>query len=177
MLILDALSSRIHTVKLRGKNAQCKACGESPEIDHSTLPSFGYESFASSPMSDAAPPRQELVGEHQSITCREYNQLVRARKAHVLLDVRDQHQYVIASLPDSLNVPFDKLLERLDAVRTAAERHEGGKCVPVYVICRRGNDSQLAVEVLRHAGFNSVYDIAGGLQSWVEEVDATFPVL
>jgi len=180
MLILDALSSRIHTVKLRGRNAQCVACGGSPEINQSTLPNFDYESFASSPMSDAAPPRQQVVGEDQSITCREYHELVRARKEHVLLDVRDQHQYIIASLPDSLNVPFDKLPEKLDTVRIASKKQkpdDEGENVPVYVICRRGNDSQKAVQVLRSAGFNSVYDITGGLQSWVQEVDATFPTL
>lgn len=181
MLILDALSSRIHTVKLRGRNAQCVACGGSPEINRSTLPNFDYESFASSPMSDAAPPRQQVLGEDQSITCREYHELVvRAHKEHVLLDVRDQHQYIIASLPDSLNVPFDKLLEKLDTVRIASKKQElpdAGENLPVYVICRRGNDSQEAVQVLRNAGFNSVYDITGGLQSWVQEVDATFPTL
>lgn len=170
MLILDALSSRIHTVKLRGKNAQCVACGGSPEINHATLPIFDYERFASSPMSDAAPPREQVVGEDQSITCREYHELVRGKKEHVLLDVREKNQYIIASLPDSLNVPLDKLPANLDTVRVAGN-------VPVYVICRRGNDSQQAVQVLRCAGFNSVYDITGGLQSWVQEVDATFPAL
>jgi adenylyltransferase/sulfurtransferase len=179
MLILDSLSSRIHTVKLRGKNAECVACGGSPEITHLTLPAFDYEGFSSSPMSDAAPLRQQVVGEDQSITCKEYHRSVEGLKPHVLLDVRDHHQYVIASLPDSVNVPLDKLPEKVGTVRSAAERHApgGGGNVPVYVICRRGNDSQQAVQVLRSAGFTSVYDITGGLQSWVQEVDSTFPAL
>lgn len=179
MLILDSLSSRIHTVKLRGKNAECVACGGSREINNSTLPIFDYEGFSSSPMSDAAPARQQVVGEDQSITCREYHKSVEGHEAHVLLDVRDQHQYNIASLPDSLNVPFDKLPEKLDTVRSAAKKRapDGGENVPVYVICRRGNDSQQAVQVLRSAGFSPVYDIAGGLQSWAQEVDPTFPAL
>ncbi|KAG0555941.1 hypothetical protein KC19_11G014500 [Ceratodon purpureus] len=179
MLILDSMSSRIHTVKLRGKSAECVACGGSPAINHITLPNFDYEGFSSSPMSDAAPPRQQVVGKDQSITCRDYHKSVEGHKAHVLLDVRDQHQYIIASLPNSLNVPFDKLPEQLDTVRGAAKKHapDGGENVPLYVICRRGNDSQQAVQVLRSAGFNSVYDITGGLQSWVQEVDPTFPDL
>ena len=179
MLILDSLSSRIHTVKLRGKNPQCVACGGSPEINYSTLPNFDYEGFSSAPMSDATPPRQQVIGEDQSITCQEYHKSVEGRKAHVLLDVRNQHQYIIASLPDSLNVPFDELPDKLDTIRSAVKKHEpdGGENVPVYVICRRGNDSQQAVEVLRSAGFNSVYDITGGLESWVQEVDSSFPAL
>ena len=57
--------------------------------------------------------------------------------------------------------------------------------VPVYVVCRRGNDSQLAVQLLREevkvreeeaasAGV-SIQDIAGGLTEWADTVDPLFP--
>nr|XP_024356805.1 adenylyltransferase and sulfurtransferase MOCS3-1-like isoform X2 [Physcomitrium patens] len=179
MLILDALSSRIHTVKLRGKNTQCVACGELPQITHITLPNFDYEKFAASPMSDGTPPREQVVGEDQSITCTDYNKLVRGHKSHVLVDVREKHQYDIASLPDSLNIPYAKLPQQLDTIRAAAQKHkhEGDEDMSVYVICRRGNDSQRAVQDLRSAGFNLVYDITGGLLSWAQDVDSTFPAL
>jgi adenylyltransferase/sulfurtransferase len=48
---------------------------------------------------------------------------------------------------------------------------------PVYVICRRGNHSQLAVEALRAAGLEEVYDLIGGIQAWAEELDPAMPVL
>jgi len=49
----------------------------------------------------------------------------------------------------------------------------------VYVVCRRGNDSQKGVLALRESlrGLDvSVKDIIGGLHSWAEDVDPSFPV-
>ena len=49
----------------------------------------------------------------------------------------------------------------------------------VYVVCRRGNDSQKGVLALRESlrGLDvSVKDIIGGLHSWAKDVDPSFPV-
>jgi adenylyltransferase/sulfurtransferase len=45
------------------------------------------------------------------------------------------------------------------------------------VVCRLGNDSQLAVDALRSVSSASheIKDLVGGLQSWKEDVDAHFP--
>ena len=47
----------------------------------------------------------------------------------------------------------------------------------VYVVCRLGNDSQLAVDALRGAGAKGVVqDLIGGLRAWSRDVDPKFPV-
>jgi adenylyltransferase/sulfurtransferase len=49
----------------------------------------------------------------------------------------------------------------------------------IYVICRLGNDSQIAAEALRSVGSDEVRvvrDIVGGLRAWSREVDSQFPV-
>lgn len=50
----------------------------------------------------------------------------------------------------------------------------------VYVVCRRGNNSQLAVERMRSLlppDWPVVFkDIVGGLQAWSELVDPQFPI-
>ena len=49
--------------------------------------------------------------------------------------------------------------------------------VDVVVVCRRGNDSRLAVRILNQACPNfSIYDIRGGLYAWAKSVDADFPL-
>jgi adenylyltransferase/sulfurtransferase len=52
----------------------------------------------------------------------------------------------------------------------------------VFVVCRRGNDSQLVVKVLKKhfsentkVNVNQIKDIIGGLQSWTNSVDENFP--
>lgn len=49
----------------------------------------------------------------------------------------------------------------------------------VICVCRRGNDSQVAVQklqaILQDAGV-SVKDIIGGLHSWARHIDKDFPV-
>lgn len=47
----------------------------------------------------------------------------------------------------------------------------------LYIVCRLGNDSQIAANALRDAGCNSkVVDVIGGLKAWAKNVDNTFPI-
>jgi adenylyltransferase/sulfurtransferase len=43
------------------------------------------------------------------------------------------------------------------------------------VICRTGARSGRAVQQLRAAGFNRVYNLVGGIHRWADEVDPTLP--
>ncbi|GBF89175.1 adenylyltransferase and sulfurtransferase [Raphidocelis subcapitata] len=63
------------------------------------------------------------------------------------------------------------------AARAAAEQAAAEQQRPVYVVCRRGNHSQLAVQELRAAGLREVFDLAGGMEAWAAEVDPAMPVL
>lgn len=46
---------------------------------------------------------------------------------------------------------------------------------PLYVVCRRGNDSQRVAQLLKDSGITRVMDVVGGLQAWAEEADPSFP--
>lgn len=122
------------------------------------------------------------------------------RQRPLLLDVRPKEQFSIASLPGSVSLPFNadnprthatyvqQLLHLLDEQFGAHSDHmeedaqpytEGDSPVtrPVmYVICRRGNDSQRVVNLLNQAGVHGAVDVAGGLQGWSSEADPGFPI-
>jgi len=87
---------------------------------------------------------------------------------HVLIDVRDQTQFEICSLPKSKNIPFTALLNDADALLADIPREK-----PVFVVCRFGNDSQIAVGIMKELNekFKDVRDIKGGLDAWAD----TFP--
>jgi adenylyltransferase/sulfurtransferase len=46
----------------------------------------------------------------------------------------------------------------------------------VYVVCRRGNDSQRAVSLLGERGFVGAKNIQGGLLEWARTIDPAFPI-
>ncbi|KAG6550338.1 hypothetical protein Mapa_008301 [Marchantia paleacea] len=204
MLLLDAFSTRIHMVKLRGRSPDCFACGDAPQIFAANLHEFDYEGFTQSTLSEEGPKAQELIPVNDRLSSAELKKHLESGKRHVLLDVRDSHEYAISSLPSSLNIPLSLLKERLSILQSAVDsvvsvpenpqekEHRGlqdvgsseGVCsfsVPsretpsIYVVCRRGNDSQKAVQLLRSEGFSSAVDVVGGLDSWAKDVDEKFP--
>lgn len=47
---------------------------------------------------------------------------------------------------------------------------------PVYIVCRRGNDSQLAARHLKLKLRKNIKDIVGGLHAWTKQIDSNFPI-
>ncbi|CAH9075935.1 unnamed protein product [Cuscuta europaea] len=175
MLLFDALLGRIHMVKIRGRSLQCKVCGDNEALTKQQFEDFDYENFTQSPLS-TGPLKLNLVPPDARISSNEYRERVLQGEAHVLVDVRPAHHYNIVALPNSINIPLQGLKDRLSDLSTMLRNgDEEGSCASLYVICRRGNDSQRAVECLHKAGFSSAKDIIGGLEAWTREVDPQFP--
>lgn len=177
MLLLDALSGRFRNVKLRGRSLQCEACGDDAVLTRQTFSEFDYEKFTQTPLS-TVPLKLNFLSADDRISTKEYNEKVRKGDAHILVDVRPSHHYKIVSLPNSMNIPLSTLEGRLPEISAALEKEvnkENGSNTSLFVICRRGNDSQVAVELLHKLGFTSAKDIIGGLESWTHNVDPKFP--
>ncbi|KAL7600112.1 hypothetical protein Lser_V15G20952 [Lactuca serriola] len=173
MLLFDALSARIRIVKIRGRSLQCEACGENATMTQENFQHFDYEKFTQSPLSPA-PLKLKLLKEDCRISSKEYEEVVKKGDAHVLIDVRPSQHYKIVCLPNSMNVPLASLEDKLPEIESALKSIDNGNA-GVYVVCRRGNDSQRAVELLHNKGFVSAKDIVGGLESWARDVDHRFP--
>jgi rhodanese-related sulfurtransferase len=77
--------------------------------------------------------------------------------AHVL-DVRQPDEYEAGHVPGAQLIPLDQLSERVGEVPA-----EG----PLYVICRSGSRSAVAVQALTGAGYDAT-NVAGGTLAWVE---------
>ncbi|KAL9254324.1 Adenylyltransferase and sulfurtransferase MOCS3-like protein [Drosera capensis] len=180
MLLFDAISSRIRMVKIRGRSSSCQVCGENAAFTPAKFQEFDYEKFTESPLS-TAPPKLTLLPQESRISPKEYHEKVLSKEQHVLIDVRPAHHFSIVSLPKSVNMPLSTLESRLHEISNAVSSekpHENGTSgsgVKVYVVCRRGNDSQRAVNLLHEKGFSSARDIIGGLEGWALEVDQNFP--
>lgn len=176
MLLFDALSTRIRIVKIRGRSLQCEVCGEIAAFTRQDFLDFDYEKFTQSLMS-TSPVKLNLLPEDSRINSKEYSERVAKGEPHILVDVRPAHHFQIVSMPKSLNIPLSNLEQSLPEISSALKKEEEEKGTEsgLYVVCRRGNDSQRAVQYLHKMGFTSARDIIGGLECWAHDVDQNFP--
>lgn len=179
LLLFDGADSTFRKVKLRNANPNCAVCGVNPEITQL----IDYEKFCRSRNNDKN-PNLELLPESKRITVDEFNQLRNER--HVLIDVRSECEYRICKLSDSINIPIKKVdssqsVDKIQSEIDSCLKKKGGKDkIPVYVVCRRGNDSQIAVleleKLFRCNKTVEIKDIKGGLHAWARNIDRNFPI-
>lgn len=96
-------------------------------------------------------------------------------EAFVWLDVREPNEYALVSVADARIhlLPLSRLAaERLDALPAAARTQDA----PIVVMCHHGVRSAQVVAWLQQQGWTNVLNMAGGIDAWAKEVDATIGV-
>ncbi len=84
-----------------------------------------------------------------------------------IVDVREPSEWAATGVvPGALLIPLGELEQKAPS-RLARDRQ-------VYVICNSGNRSRTASEILIKLDYRQVFNVAGGIQAWLE---AGFPVL
>lgn len=86
-------------------------------------------------------------------------QLLNRENAHVL-DVRSGEEFAGGHLPDARHIPLDKLGERIAEIADWKDK-------PLIVCCASGMRSSKACGQLKKAGFEKLYNLAGGVDAWV----------
>jgi len=87
----------------------------------------------------------------------------------LIVDIREPYEYDAMHIQDSLNVPRG-ILEtacEYDFEETVPELVEARK-QEVVVVCRSGNRSIFAAEVMQEMGYQRVYSLKTGLRGWNE---------
>jgi rhodanese-related sulfurtransferase len=79
---------------------------------------------------------------------------------YIIVDVREDWERALASLPDVLPCPLATLLSQEEALKTLAQTHT------LYVLCHHGVRSLQAVSLLRQRGLPQVASIKGGIDAW-----------
>ena len=82
-----------------------------------------------------------------------------------LLDVREDWELGVASVPDVVHIPMGEVADRLGELDRGRE---------VVVLCRSGRRSLQVANFLQQNGFRAV-NLAGGILAWSRELDATIP--
>lgn len=83
------------------------------------------------------------------------------REDAIVLDVRETNEWDAGHITGARHISLAQLDKRLSEI----DKH---KTHPVIVCCASGNRSSSACGVLKRAGFEKVFNLAGGLGAWRE---------
>ena len=104
-----------------------------------------------------------MVGE---ITPTQFEARRKAGSAALLLDVRDDWELSIATVPEVVHVPMGEIARRLGELDPERE---------IVVLCRSGRRSLEVARFLERSGFKSVANLTGGILAWSRELDPSIP--
>lgn len=79
-----------------------------------------------------------------------------------VLDVRSAESFARGHIVNARNVPLDELEGRLDSLSSIRSK-------PVIVVCDAGITSKRALDLLSTAGFDTVYNLKGGMNGWQQD--------
>nr|XP_055028463.1 adenylyltransferase and sulfurtransferase MOCS3 [Misgurnus anguillicaudatus] len=183
LLMFDGQDGRFRSIRLRAKQSECAVCGETPTVTQLQ----DYERFCGSAATDKC-RRLNLLTKEQRVSVQEYKEILDSSTPHLLLDVRPKVEVDICHLPFSINIPLASLEEKKsehiaqlkDKIGELKQQRRISSEVPVFVVCKLGNDSQKAVQVLEKMSGKDIEevtlkDISGGLMAWANKIDPSFP--
>ncbi|KAF2820260.1 hypothetical protein CC86DRAFT_449400 [Ophiobolus disseminans] len=198
LLIFSAYSNPMfRSIRLRSRKAKCAACSTQATISPSALTSgsLNYVQFCGNvgPI-NALTPQERISPKNFAKLRSGVNPFTGTRSSkdnHILIDTREEVQFELGSIDGSVNIPFSAIETTVPISEYskdhdmeagqegwAAQLRQSEK--PIFVICRRGNDSQMSVQKMKQLGLDFggkrfIGDIRGGLEAWRKSVDAEFP--
>ena len=91
-----------------------------------------------------------------------------AKDNFLLVDVREQNEYEIVSIPGAVLIPKGDILSG-EALATLPQDRQ------VVLHCKSGARSAEALAVLHKAGFADAVHVGGGVLAWIKQVDPSLP--
>lgn len=95
---------------------------------------------------------------HPNITTNEeLEQRLSLNENIVVLDVREEAEYLFHHIPNAISIPLGILEKRLNELNKEDE---------IFVVCRTGNRSDFAAQKLAENGFTKVVNVVPGMSEW-----------
>jgi adenylyltransferase/sulfurtransferase len=165
MALYSGETGAMRVVSLRPTRPDCAACGENPTI----VELIDYVQFCGATPDDKS-PNLSILSRDDRIDAAEYLKLIEEKQPFHILDVRTKEYAEIYPFSSAsvTAIPIDQLERRISEVSL-----EKGQ---IICICRRGNDSQVAVRLLKDHNIPS-RDLIGGLYEYSRLIDPSFPIL
>ena len=81
------------------------------------------------------------------------------RENAVFLDIREDREYQGGHIPEAIHITLSQLSQRISELSKYKDN-------PVIAYCRSGSRSNAAGGVLKKNGFETVYNLGGGIMAW-----------
>ncbi len=155
LMLYDALNMKFRELKLR-RNPDCPSgkCSVVKEL-------IDYKQFCGIP--DAPPAPVASAGD---LEVTEVKSMIDSGEDFILVDVREPHEYQIASISKATLIPLGQLPMRLS---------ELSKDSNIVCHCKSGVRSAKAVDLLKQSGYLRVRNMKGGILGWSDKVDPSVP--
>jgi rhodanese-related sulfurtransferase len=102
------------------------------------------------------------------ITVQELKRLRDEGRDVLVLDVRELDEVATARLDDTLHIPMAAVPGRVAELLP--------KDRAIVVMCHGGMRSDRVAAFLRESGFENVSNLAGGIDAWSRQIDASVPL-
>jgi rhodanese-related sulfurtransferase len=84
----------------------------------------------------------------------------------LLLDVREPREFAYCRIEGSVNVPMNDVPARLGEIDPTRK---------IVVICHHGMRSASVADFLMRRSYSNIWNLAGGVHAWAEQVDPDMP--
>jgi len=95
------------------------------------------------------------------ISVQELSEILEKSPSTTLIDVREEEERQDVHIGGTL-IPLGELEDRFQEIPK-----EG----PVYLYCRSGRRSRIALEFLKSKGYENGFNVTGGILAWLNEVN------
>ena len=163
LLTYDALEMRFSEIKFKA-NPTCKLCGESAEIKEL----IDYDEFCGAKKSkDFVSEKSYSLKDWESnieMQPQVLSNLIRQNHDLFLLDVREPYEYEICSIKGAVLLPVSQVANNLEVLPKEKK---------IIVMCHHGSRSKAVVNYLFEQGFQSVYNLEGGVDRFALQIDSS----
>ena len=159
LMVYDALEMSYRSLNIK-KDPDCPICGPNATITDL----IDYDAFCGAVSADA---QEAAAG--STITAAELKAMLDREDDIFLIDVREQNEYEIVSIPGAVLIPKDQFLTGAALERLPQDRR-------IVLHCKSGVRSAECLAVVKNAGFSDAVHVGGGVISWVNTVDPSLPV-
>jgi rhodanese-related sulfurtransferase len=102
----------------------------------------------------------------KEMTPREFAARAETDPAPVLLDVREAWELAIARVDEAVHIPMGEIPARIGELE-----HERD----IVVLCHSGGRSGQVARYLEQQGYTRVWNLAGGILAWADQLDPSLP--